>query len=138
MSEFSKLFFPDTEPVIKTTFTCSDKDYQLVKVVYPEYGFLQYFPGLFFHLLAQELRKREIKNAYDRLSYPELATVPGLLSDLNLAFDPSRRRHVGRATGSVRKEPAHLQRILADLAQSSPPVEPRHGNEKGKEESKSD
>ena len=133
MSEFSKLFFSDHSPVIVRTFTVIEDDYQLVKTVFPEYGFLQYFPGLFFKLLAEELRKHNIKNALNRLEHPHLATVPGLVSNLDLAFNAARSRNVRWGAGSVRKEPPHLQRIIADLVESCSDSGCRDKDKEGKE-----
>ena len=117
MSEFSKLFFPDNKPVLKTTFTVNDEDYDLIRRCFPEHGFLQYAPGLFFKLLADELRKRNITNAYDRSEHPDFANVPRLVSHIDIAFT-ARRAHVRSGVGKLRDAASLLRRLPPDAFES--------------------
>lgn len=94
-------FLNEHKPIIKRTFSVNEADYQHVAQVFSETGFLQYFPGLCFKLLSQQLKQNGINNLSDRLANPDVATLAGLVSNLNLAFGQACGEHDHRRTRSV-------------------------------------
>lgn len=93
-------FLDEHKPIIKRTFSVNEADYKHVIEVFSETGFPQYFPGLCFKLLSQQLKQNGIHTLADRLSNPDTATLAGLVSNLNSAFKAGCA-HDGRGTRSV-------------------------------------
>lgn len=66
----------------KTTYSVREEDYQLIRKVFPETGFISYFPGFAMRLLADELRRREITEPNERAEFYQLSGVPVLLQSI--------------------------------------------------------
>ena len=79
-----KDLLPGDQPLVKRTFTCGELDYLLIKTVFPETGFLGYLPAFTFHLMAEELRKHNIKSYVDRVQKHRWATAASAVSDIRI------------------------------------------------------
>lgn len=108
-------FLDEHKPIIKRTFSVNEADYMHVSRVFSETGFLQYFPGLCFKLLAQQLKQNGISNLSDRLANPDVATLAGLVSHLNAAFKAGCAHEHG-GTRSVREGVARDGGVAPDAA----------------------
>ena len=109
-------FLDEHKPIIKRTFSVNEADYKHVIEVFSETGFPQYFPGLCFKLLSQQLKQNGIHTLTDRLSNPDTATLAGLVSHLNAAFkagcahDGCRTRSVCEGTSSDGGVPTNAEK----------------------------
>lgn len=87
-----KLFIGRTDlPIVKRGFMVLEQDHELVRNVFPEPGFVTYYPGFCVSLLAKELRKYDITDPTQRTQYHHLAGVPGLVSSLGFTLSPHDR-----------------------------------------------
>lgn len=103
---YIQMFIPEDKPLIKPRFVAVEESWELLEHVFPEPGFRSYFLGHVVEKLAEELRKNQIKNYYDRQRFSHLASVPGLLSNISFA----RKETVGddgRGTHGVHDQGAH-------------------------------
>lgn len=114
-------FLNEHKPIIKRTFSVNEADYQHVAQVFSETGFLQYFPGLCFKLLSQQLKQNGINNLSDRLANPDVATLAGLVSNLNLAFGQACGEHDHRRTRSVCERASSDGGIATNVKEASCP-----------------
>ncbi len=81
-------YFIDTKkPTIKMTYSLAEEDYKLVKGIFVEHGFMQYFPGYSIRLLADSLRKQGITTFMDRVKSPALASPAALSVIARMAWD---------------------------------------------------
>jgi len=103
---YQKIFMPEDKPLIKPRFVAVEESWELVSNVFPEPGFRSYFLGHVVEKLADELRKNNIKNYYDRQRFTHLATVPGLLSNISFAGTKAEP-NVGRGVDGVHDQDAH-------------------------------
>lgn len=79
------MFMPPGKPLVKPRFVAIEESWELLEHVFPEPGFRSYFLGHVVEKLAEELRKNQITNYYDRQRFAHLATIPGLLSNISFA-----------------------------------------------------
>lgn len=103
---YQKIFMPEDKPLIKPRFVAVEESWELVSNVFPEPGFRSYFLGHVVEKLADELRKNNIKNYYDRQRFAHLSTVPGLLSHISFA-GAKAEPNVGRGIDGVHDQDAH-------------------------------
>jgi hypothetical protein len=76
-------------PKKKTTFMCNEEDFNLLREVFPESGFITYAPGKLINLLANECRKRNINSVTDR-NGTSLESISRVLSSIQLVGDDPR------------------------------------------------
>lgn len=117
MSDFTNLFIPPSKQVQKTTMFLSKEDYDLIKSIYPEHGFIGYCPALFFSAIAEKLKQENIKTYEDRINHPKLAASTAILSHLGYTVKKSVRNDAGGA-GSPHN-PAEKRLELNQLAKDT-------------------
>lgn len=98
----------------RTTYTCLEKDYETIRRLFPEVGLISFLPGLIMHIIANECKRLELTNPYDRYQYPHLAGVPGLVASIGFIRN-SDDRDVGRGTSGDLSDPESFARIVAKL-----------------------
>lgn len=77
-SDLANYFVDTKRPIIKMTYSVNEADYQLVKRIFIEHGFMQYFPGYSIRLLAEALKKEKVTDFMDRVRCPALANASAL------------------------------------------------------------
>jgi hypothetical protein len=77
-SDLANYFLDQSKPVVKLTYVVNQCDYDFIKSVFPEHGFMAYFPGYNLRLLAEALRRHKINGFADRLYSPALANPAAL------------------------------------------------------------
>ena len=73
-------------PKRKTTFMCNESDWELLREVFPESGFITYAPGIILKLLADECRERNIKTITDRHN-TSLESISRVVSSIKFVRD---------------------------------------------------
>ena len=88
-NEFFKLFLPADKPLLTRTYKVCKEDHELIAEVYPESGFLTYYPGLTMRMLADEIRHQKLSNYFERIKSPH-ANVTSLIPN----YDKYAEKHI--------------------------------------------
>jgi hypothetical protein len=77
-SDLANYFIDVHKPIIKMTYVVNESDYDFIKSVFLEHGFMAYFPGYSLKLLADSLHRNGIHSFHDRLKTAALVSPAAL------------------------------------------------------------
>jgi hypothetical protein len=80
--DFVSIFIDPHKPIHQRTYKVNVADYDLVQQVFAEPGFLQYFPGAMFKILADHLKKEGINDFTKRRGIT--TNIQALLSHIRI------------------------------------------------------